>query len=73
VGCFALYLDLFISGLFTAAFGGRATVLFMLFLALLGLSMVLRKFAEQVEEQPVVVHTVPRWREPVSVPSPSSI
>lgn len=73
VGCFALYLDLFISGLFTAAYGGRATVLFMIFLSLLGMSVALRKFAQQVEEQPVVVRTVPRWREPVSMPSPSSI
>ena len=72
VGCFALYLDLFISGLFTAAFGGRATIHFMMFLSLLGLSMALRKFAQQVEEQPAVVRTVPRWREPVVVPSPSS-
>jgi len=72
VGCFALYLDLFISGLFTAAYGGRATIHFMVFLSLLGMSMVLRKFAQQVEDQPVPARPVSRWREPVRMPSPSS-
>ncbi len=73
VGCFALYLDLFISGLFTAAYGGRATVHFMVFLSLLGMSVVLRKFAQQVEDQPVAPRPSPisLWREPVTAPSPS--
>ncbi len=72
VGCFALYLDLLIYGLFTPAFGGRATVHFMVFLLLLGLSMALRRCAEKVDEktQPAT-RPVAAWRDPFSVPSPT--
>ena len=74
VGCFALYLDLFIYGLVTPAFGGRPTVHFMVFLSILGLSMALRKFAQQVEEQPAKpVRTVALWQERFPAPSPGSI
>jgi len=73
VGCFALYLDLLIYGLFTPAFGGRSTVHFMVFLSLLGLSMALRKCAEKVEREPrVAVRPTAPWREPISVPSPTA-
>jgi O-antigen ligase len=44
VGSVALYLNLFINGLFTVAFGGRANIQFMMFLSLLGVSMVLRQW-----------------------------
>jgi O-antigen ligase len=73
VGCFALYLDLLIYGLFTPAFGGRTTVHFMVFLSLLGLSMALRKCAEKVDDkaQTVARPSAP-WREPISVPSPTA-
>jgi O-antigen ligase len=73
VGCFALYLDLLIYGLFTPAFGGRTTVHFMVFLSLLGISMALRKCAEQVEQKPqAVARPSAAWREPISVPSPTA-
>src|SRR5579872_4332844 len=71
VGCFALYLDLLIYGLFTPAFGGRTTVHFMVFLSLLGLSMALRRCAEQVNPKPLtVVRPSAPWREAFPVPSP---
>jgi O-antigen ligase len=73
VGCFALYLDLFIYGLVTPAFGGRPTVHFMVFLSILGASVALRKFAQQVEEQPAKpVRPVALWQERFPAPSPSS-
>ena len=73
VGCFALYLDLFIYGLVTPAFGGRPTVHFMVFLSILSASVALRRFARQVEEQPVKpVRTVALWQEQFPAPSPTS-
>jgi O-antigen ligase len=75
VGCFALYLDLLIYGLFTPAFGGRTTAHFMVFLSILALSIGLRKFSRQFEaKEPVAARPVPRWRwrKRFPVPSPSS-
>jgi len=73
VGCFALYLDLLIYGLFTPAFGGRATTHFMVFLSILGLSMGLRKLTQQPEgKQLVTAPATIGWRKRFSEPSPSS-
>jgi len=47
VGCIALYVNLLISGLFTVAFGGRATSNFMLFLSLLVISEVLHRWSRE--------------------------
>ena len=73
VGCFALYLNLLIYGLFTPAFGGRPTAHFMVFLSILSLSMGLRRFTRPlIGEAPVATRAAASWRKQSPVPSPSS-
>jgi O-antigen ligase len=73
IGCFALYVDLLIYGLFTPAFGGATSAFFMVFLSILGLSISLRKLTQQPERKPpVAARANIGWRKRFSEPSPSS-
>ena len=51
IGCFALYVDLLIYGLFTPAFGGSTSAFFMVFLSILGLSISLRKLTRATRKE----------------------